>query len=173
MLWFRSPGGIITGIPETAAALRQAGKTRRLIAFTDDLCASAAYWLASQCEQIVATPTAEVGSIGVYIALYDFVEYLSQRGVRLELFRAGDQKALGLMGKPLSDKDRAYLQANVDAGYRLFTRDVTNMRAIDVPHMQGQTLNNKAALDANLVDRFVPSAQAFFTALAKGKFDGQ
>ena len=79
VLWFRSPGGIVTGIPETAGELRRLGKTRRLLAFTDDLCASAAYWLAAQCEQIVATPTADVGSIGVYLAFYDFVNARDER----------------------------------------------------------------------------------------------
>lgn len=169
VLWFRSPGGVISGIPETAAQLRQLGKTRRLIAFTDDTCCSAAYWLAAQCSEIHATPTADVGSIGVYIALYDYTEYMSKMGVSLELFKAGNMKAMGLEGNPLSDDEAALLQAQVDESYRAFTADVTRNRAVESATMQGQSFRGKGAAEANLIDGQWPSAAAFFTALGKGK----
>ncbi|MEQ1862839.1 MAG: S49 family peptidase [Chthoniobacteraceae bacterium] len=169
VLWFRSPGGIITGIPETAEAMRKASRKKRLLAFTDDLCASAAYWLASQCESIHATPTAAVGSIGVYIAFYDFCAYLEKAGIKLELFKAGTMKAMGLPGKPLSDEEGAHLQSAVDGGYRQFTKDVLRNRDIAKETMQGQCLDGDNAKTANLVDTFWPSAAAFFAALGKGK----
>lgn len=169
VLWFRSPGGVISGIPEAAGQLRQLGKTRRLIAFTDDLCCSAAYWLAAQCSEIHATPTADLGSIGVYIALYDYTEYLSKLGVSLDLFKAGSMKAMGLEGNPLSDEEAALLQSQVDESYRAFTADVTRNRMIAEETMQGQSFRGKTAMQANLVDTFWPSASAFFTALGKGK----
>lgn len=169
VLWFRSPGGVISGIPETAAQLRALGKTRRLLAFTDDTCCSAAYWLAAQCSEIHATPTADLGSIGVYIALYDYTEYMSNMGVSLELFKAGSMKAMGLEGNPLSDDEAALLQAQVDESYKAFTADVTRNRAIDDSVMQGQAFRGKGAAAANLLDGQWPSAAAFFAALGKGK----
>jgi signal peptide peptidase SppA len=169
VLWYRSPGGIITGIPETAEAIRKAAKKKRVLAFTDDLCASAAYWLASQSESIHSTPTAAVGSIGVYIAFYDWCEFLTKMGVKLELFKAGTMKAMGLPGAALTDEQGAHLQASVDEGYRQFTKDVLRNRDIDKATMQGQTLEGQNAKSANLVDTFWPSAAGFFAALAKGK----
>ncbi len=170
VLWFRSPGGITTGIPETAAAFRSLGKSRRLLAFTDDMCCSAAYWLASQCERIDATPTAELGCIGVYLALYDFCDYLEKSGIKLELFKAGSMKAMGLLGNALSDEERAFLQAGVDSAYRQFKKDVTAIRAIEEPAMQGQWLSGKPALAANLAnDNEWQSAAEYFAALGKGK----
>ena len=169
VLWFRSPGGITTGIPETAAALRQFSKSRRLIAFTDALCCSAAYWLAAQCESIHATPTADVGSIGVYVALYDFTEWMKQQGIALELFKAGSMKGMGIEGNPLSDEEAAYLQERVDESYDQFIADVTRNRAIEDSSMQGQSLRGKSALAANLADTNWQSASAFFAALGKGK----
>lgn len=169
VLWFRSPGGIISGIPETAEAIRKASKKKRIIVFTDDLCASAAYWLASQCETIHATPTAAVGSIGVYIAFYDFCSYLEKLGIKLELFKAGSLKGLGLPGNPLDEEAAAHLQDSVDEGYRMFTKDVLRNRDISKEAMQGQTLEGASAEAANLVDGFWPSAGAFFAALGKGK----
>lgn len=169
VLWFRSPGGIVTGISECAAALRKLGTKRRILAFTDDLCASAAYWLAAQCERIDATPSADIGSIGVYLAFYDWCEYLAKAGIKLELFKAGELKGTGLQGNPLDPKAREHLQAGVDDWYRQFTADVTRNRDIADEHMQGQCLVGKAALAAHLCDAFFPSAADYFAALGKGK----
>lgn len=169
VLWFRSPGGLVTGTPEAAAAIAAAGQSRRILSFTDDLCASAAYWLASQTERIIATPTADVGSIGVYLAYYDFVGYLEKMGVKLELFRAGTLKGIGVMGNPLDDAAREHLQRGVVDAYKAFTSSVTAMRAIAPEHMQGQTLQGKAAKNAALVDGFRDSAADFFAALGKGR----
>lgn len=169
VLWFRSPGGIITGTPETADAIRRACKKKRVLAFTDDLCASAGYWLASQCESIHATPTADVGSIGVYIAFYDWCDYLEKAGIKLQLFKAGTMKALGLPGAELNDEQRAHLQESVDSGYRQFTKDVLRNRDLASETMQGQCLRGDDAKSANLVDAFWSSAAVFFAALGKGK----
>lgn len=167
VLWFRSPGGTSGGIPETAEVIRAAGQRRTVVAFTDDLCASAAYWLASQCEQIVATPTAMVGSIGVYLAFYDYTGYLEQMGLKLELFKAGRLKAMGLPGNSLSDEEGKHLQALVDKTYSQFTADVLANRELATDTMQGQTFEGENALAANLVDRFAGSAHAFFASLGK------
>ncbi len=171
VFWFRSPGGIVTGIPEAAAEIRRVKKARslRVLGFCDDLVASAAYWLAAMCDQIIATPTAEAGSIGVYLAFYDFVEYLAKAGVKLELFKVGALKGIGVVGNPLDDPAREYLLSGVVEARRQFVRDVTNFRALEDATMQGQTLQGKAAKAANLVDSFQPSASAFFEALGRGR----
>lgn len=166
ILWFRSPGGIVTGVGEAASALRALAKTRRLIAFTDDLCASAAYWLAAQCEEIVATPSAEVGSIGVYLAFYDFCGMLEQAGIKLELFRAGALKGIGIPGNPLDAAARDHLAKGVEEWAVKFKSAVTDMRKLDDSTMQGQCLLGSNAFDANLVDNFATSAAAFFASFA-------
>lgn len=169
VLWFRSPGGIVTGIAEAAATIRKLRTKRRILAFTDDLCASAAMWLAAQCERIDSTPSAELGSIGVYLAYYDWCQYLENAGIKLELFKAGALKGTGLQGNPLDAAARQHLQEGVDEWYRLFTADVLRNREIDPDHMQGQTLTGKAALAANFADAFFPSAADYLTAIEKGK----
>lgn len=168
VFWFRSPGGIVTGIPETAAEILRIKKARglRLIAFCDDMVASAAYWLAAMCDEIVATPTADAGSIGVYLAYYDFCAYLEKMGVKLELFKEGTLKGTGLIGNPLDEAARVYLQAGVTEAYGHFTEAVTAMRKVEPGSMQGQTFRGQDAMDANLVDRFVMSSADFFARLA-------
>lgn len=169
VIWFRSPGGIVTGIPEAADALRAAGKNKRLYAFTDTLCASAAYWLAAQCETIHATTTAELGSIGVYTAFYDYTAYSERIGVAVEVFKAGRLKAMGLPGTALNEEARELIQSGVDSAYNQFTAAIRRNRDIDSETMQGQTFQGPAAIAANLADKQWRSAAKFFAAVDRGQ----
>jgi ClpP class serine protease len=46
LLWFNTPGGTVTGVPELAELIRTVDQTKPVYGFTDTLCASAGYWLA-------------------------------------------------------------------------------------------------------------------------------
>ena len=60
-----SPGGLVTGTPEAGDAIFAARSGAQVVALINPLAASAAYWLASQAAEVVAVPSADVGSIGV------------------------------------------------------------------------------------------------------------
>lgn len=159
-----SPGGQVTGIRELAGMVRAAsqmpGKT--VYAFTDERCASAAYWLASQANEVYATPSSTVGSIGTYLAWLDESVKMQLEGVRLEFFGAGEHKGMGLPGKALSQADRALLQARVQEINGWFTSSVQAARpAVAGATMQGQTFTGEQSLDTHLVDGLVNTWQEF------------
>jgi ClpP class serine protease len=60
-----SPGGAITGIAEFAALV--ASSDKEVTAYISGTGASAAYWIASAADEIVTSPTAIIGSIGVVV----------------------------------------------------------------------------------------------------------
>jgi len=66
-----SPGGNITNVHEFANQIYDARGTKPIIAYTGGLCASAAYWIASAADKIIADKTASIGSIGVVAAWTD------------------------------------------------------------------------------------------------------
>jgi protease-4 len=170
VLHFNSPGGTVTGIPELASLIRTISETKPVIAFTDAQCCSAAYWLASACDSIVVTPTADVGSIGVYSALVDESAAWAQEGYKLELMKAGKHKAMGIPGLPLAPEDRALIQAEVDSIYAMFTADVVANRArngatVAEDTMQGQTFMGGTAAAVGLADRVVGSLTDLLAAL--------
>jgi|LakMenE01Jun11ns_1017448.scaffolds.fasta_scaffold9947607_3 protease-4 len=170
VLHFNSPGGTVTGIPELASLIRTISETKPVIAFTDAQCCSAAYWLASACDSIVVTPTADVGSIGVYSALVDESAAWAQEGYKLELMKAGKHKAMGIPGLPLAPEDRALIQAEVDSIYAMFTADVVANRArngatVAEDTMQGQTFMGGTAVAVGLADRVVGSLTDLLAAL--------
>ena len=71
LLMFDSPGGTVTGVPETAARIAALAEQKNVFAYCEGMCCSAAFWLASQCTQIFSTSSAQMGSVGVYLALLD------------------------------------------------------------------------------------------------------
>ena len=166
---FNSPGGTTTGIPEAAAMLRAAGQVKPLVAYTDSMCCSAAYWLASACGQIAATPSAELGSIGVYCALVDESAAWANEGLKLELMKAGTFKAAGIAGLPLSDTDRAQIQSRVDSLYEMFAQDVNALRPqVARASMQGQGFLGAEAHTAGLVDGIVSGRAEFLARVSAG-----
>ena len=60
-----SPGGAVDGIPELADEIRTARGDKPIVAAANVFAASGAYWLASQADELVVSPSGEVGHIGV------------------------------------------------------------------------------------------------------------
>jgi len=74
-----SPGGEASGIAEFATYIKNSPK--KVVAYIDDLGASAAYWIASAASEIYASSTAFVGSIGVVFTILDDTKKLEKEGI--------------------------------------------------------------------------------------------
>lgn len=151
---FDSPGGHTAGIEEACDAINEARKNKPVLAYADGLTDSAAYWLASQCDEIFATKSADVGCIGAYIAFLDQSRAAEMAGLRVELFKSGKYKAMGEPGTTLSDEQRELLQARVDTIANKFKTAVVAGRKRDISEdvMQGQSFSATDALAAGLID---------------------
>lgn len=143
-----SPGGGVYGVDEAAELIGEVAKRKRVVAFTDGMCASAAYWLASAAERIVATPSAELGSIGVYALHADISGQLSQDGVVVTLVKAGEHKAESHPYAPLSDDDRAAMQSRINSYYALFTKRVARGRGVSVDQVRGEAFGEGRVMGA-------------------------
>ena len=169
---FDSPGGYTTGVEECAASIAAASSAVPTFAYSDTMCCSAAYWLASQCSGgIVAANSADIGCVGTYMALYDYSAWLEQQGIKLHLVRAGNMKGLGVFGKELTEEERAFLQAEVDAINAQFLAAVHEGRhaagapAIAEADLQGQWFSGRDAVTKGLADSTAPSLGAFLATL--------
>ncbi|MCF7675090.1 MAG: S49 family peptidase, partial [Akkermansiaceae bacterium] len=110
-----SPGGTVAGTPELAAAVASLNERKPVYAFSSGLMCSAAYWIASQARAIYATPSAQVGSIGVVQAVIDDSAALASEGIKVEVFSVGN----GAQGRPA----RAHaVHGPAPAGHRVLDR---------------------------------------------------
>lgn len=153
-----SPGGQVDGVPELAAEIRDARGQKPIVAIANTCAASAAYWIASQADEVVVSPSGEVGSVGVYAAHQDLSGMLEQDGVKMTLISAGKFKVEGNPFEPLSEEARAAIQADVDSFYSMFVGDVAKGRGVKADDVradygEGRMVLAKAAVGAGMADR--------------------
>lgn len=159
VLYFNTPGGTVTGVAELAELITEINAQKQCVAYTDTLCASAGYWLMSQCSLAYAAPSAEVGSIGVYSLYLDETRALEQEGVKVNAISAGKYKLTGAPFKPMTDEEKAMLQADVDKVYARFKSAVTTNRNIADADMQGQCFDGETAVTKGFLDGNINSIQ--------------
>ena len=146
-----SPGGTVAGTPELASAVATLNEQKPVYAFTSGLMASAAYWVASQARAIYATPSAQVGSIGVVQAVIDDSAALNAEGIKVEVFAVGKYKAMGAPGTPLTDDQRELINSNLAEIAGEFHKAVmARGRSIPAEAMEGQTFSGRQAQRFNL-----------------------
>lgn len=157
LLDISSPGGEVSGVPELAAEIAAAAKVKTVVASSNALAASAAYWLGSQASEFVVTPSGSVGSVGVYMLTEDLSAYLEKEGIKINAISAGVNKLEGAPWEPLSEETRAFLQGQVDSVYAEFVRAVASGRGVTIATVQetfgqGRVFDAKQALKLGMVD---------------------
>ena len=165
-----SPGGTVGGVPELAETVEdvQRAGVKKIYAYTDSMMASAAYWMAAGANGIFAAPSAEVGSIGVYLPVMDTSKALAEKGVTVEIFKSGKYKAAGFPGVALDEEVRKHLQLEVMETYNEFAGFVKKYRAeLNYEYMQGQTLTGRKAAEVGMVDGTAKNIDSLLQMLGK------
>ncbi|PHQ72385.1 MAG: peptidase S46 [Sneathiella sp.] len=122
-----SPGGEAGGMWGISEAIRASGKPT--VALVNDMACSAAYGIASACDQIICSPTSVVGSIGVILVHMDWSKNLAEEGITPTIIHAGARKADGNPYEPLPEAVREDLQTEVDRYYERFVETVAAGRS--------------------------------------------
>lgn len=153
-----SPGGDVYGIEELSRKVFDARKKKTIVAVANYTMASAAYWIGSSAEEVVVSPSGEVGSIGVWTAHDDISAAMEQEGVKRTLISAGKYKVEGNPWSPLSAEARAAIQESVDQYYDAFVKAVARNRGVKVEQVrsgfgEGRMVNAKQAKELGMADR--------------------
>ena len=128
-----------------------------IYAVANSLCASAAYWIGSQCSKLYCTPGGQVGSIGVYIQHQDVSKEFEFAGVAVRLISAGKFKTEGNPYAPLNPDARAAIQTEVNNYYGMFIKAVARGRGVSIAAVRdgmgkGRCLQAKDAMLAGMID---------------------
>lgn len=156
-----SPGGEVAGCFDLVDEIAAGRKPSRAI-LSEQAC-SAAYALASACDEITMPRTGEAGSIGVIAAHQDVSRMLDDQGMTVTLIYAGAHKADGNPFEALPDDVRADFQAEIESTYLLFATTVASNRGIKldaVLDQESRAFRGEDAVKAGLVDRIMPSAES-------------
>lgn len=149
MLRVDSPGGLITGVEELASTIAAARGKKPIVAYAYGNAASAAYWIASAADKIVAGPTTMLGSIGVAVAVpkireSGWVEFVSSNAPNKRL-------------DPESSEGRNSIQSRLDAMEAEFISAVAENRDVSQDKVlsefgAGDVLPAREAVRAGMAD---------------------
>lgn len=153
-----SPGGMVDGVPELAGEMRSARGRKRITAVANTEANSAAYWLATQADEVVVSKSATVGSIGVFTAHEDQSVADEMAGIKTTLISAGKFKTEANPFEPLSDDARSHMQSLVDNYYGMFVSDVARGRGTGIAAVrdgfgQGRVVSATEAIRTGMADR--------------------
>ena len=153
-----SPGGQVDGVEELSSEIYKARGQKPITAVVNTLAASAAYWIATAADEMVITPSGEVGSIGVFAMHQDISEMVAAQGVKVNLISAGKYKTEGNPFEPLDEEARAAIQKRVDEYYGMFVNAVARNRGAKRSDVrggfgEGRTVGAKEAVALGMADR--------------------
>lgn len=158
VLDIESPGGAVFGIPELAAEIMAARDKKHIFAIANSMAASAAFWIGASASTFAATPSAQVGSVGVYSAHEDLSKALETAGVKVSMVSYGDYKTERNPFEPLSDAARGHMQSLVDQYGSMFDKAVADGRGVSPAvvretYGKGRTFGSKEAKALGMIDR--------------------
>lgn len=122
-----SPGGspVQSGyIYDEIKRLRAKYPKKPLYGVVTDVCASGCYYALAAADKIYVDRASVVGSIGVLMNGFGFVETLKKLGVERRLLTAGEHKGILDPFSPMSSFDRQYAQKMLDRIHRQFIERV-------------------------------------------------
>jgi capsid assembly protease len=156
-----SPGGVVAGVPEAFARLLALRGQKRIVAVANSMMASAAYWLSCAADEVVASPSALVGNIGIVHVHVDYSKANDMNGENYTYIYAGKNKVEGNPDTPLSDNALSLIQDRVDGAYAQFVKSVSQGRGVTPEAVRsgfgsGAVLLAMASQSAGLSDRVAP-----------------
>jgi signal peptide peptidase SppA len=168
-----SPGGQVSGVEELSKKIYDARGSKPIVAVANHTMASAAYWIGTAADEVVATPSAEVGSIGVFALHEDVSAALEKDGVKISLISEGKFKTEGNPYEPLNEESRAAIQARVAEHYDAFVRAVARNRGVKVSDVrggfgEGRVVGARQAVSLGMADR-VGTLDETIARLQRGK----
>lgn len=117
ILQANSPGGSPVQsayIYDEILRLREKYPDKPLYAVIGDVCASGCYYAVAAADKIYASPASIVGSIGVLMDGFGFVDGMKKLGVERRLLTAGENKGMLDPFSPLDSKARHHAQKMLD-----------------------------------------------------------
>jgi protease IV len=130
VLRINSPGGspVQAGLVHDEVRRLKALHKKKVYAVCEEMCASAAYYIAVAADDIYVDKASIVGSIGVLMDGFGFTGVMDKLGVERRLMTAGSNKAMLDPFSPRNPSQDAFAQAMLDQIHQQFIKVVKDGR---------------------------------------------
>ena len=127
-------------------------------AVASDVCASGCYYIVAAVDNIYVNPSTLVGSIGVIMEGFGFVDTMKKLGIERRLVTAGNHKALMDPFSPEKVGERKYMQQVLAQVHQQFITAVKDGRGerlqVDEDTFSGLVWTGEQGVEFGLVDGF-------------------
>ena len=159
ILRINSPGGspVVAGyVNDEIYRLRKKHPDIPVYAVIQDICASGGYYIAAAADKIYADKASIVGSIGVIMSGFGFVDAINKLGIERRVLHAGEHKDFMDPFAPLNKKEVEHVDTMLNNIYQQFIAVVKKGRGNrlkdDDRIFSGLIWTGDKALDLGLVD---------------------
>lgn len=161
LLRINSPGGTpvqSAEINDEIQRLRSAYPDKPIYAVVSDMAASGGYFVAVAAERIYANPASIVGSIGVRMDGFGFVDAMKKYGIERRSLTAGENKAILDPFLPVKPAQKAHAERMLDQVHQQFitaVKEGRGERISDDPDIySGLFWSGEEARELGLIDEF-------------------
>ena len=166
ILRINSPGGspVQAGyINDEIIRLREKHPDIPIYTVITDMCASGGYYIAASTDKIYANKASIVGSIGVIMAGFGFVETIEKLGIERRLLHAGDNKGFMDPFQPLKTAEATHVQGLLNEIHQQFIDVVKHGRGVrlkdDEKLFSGLIWTGSESIKLGLVDELASASQ--------------
>lgn len=159
VLRINSGGGEAYASEQLWRAVSMLNKKKPVVVSMGGMTASGAYYMSMGARYVMAQPTTLTGSIGIFGALPDWSDLMTQKlGFKYDEVKTNRHSSYGTAGstRHWSPEEIGILQANVNRGYALFRKRVADGRKLPVEQVeqiaQGRVWLGTDAKSIKLVD---------------------
>jgi len=150
-----SPGGAIVSVQEIVERVKKVEKPK--IAWIRDVGTSGAYWIASACDAIVASPFSITGSIGVVASYLEFSGLFEKYGIKYVNLSIPEKKDMLSPYRGLTEEEKKDIMEILNESYWGFLEDVAHNRNMSVEEVtnlsdEGAIMLGKQAYERGFVD---------------------
>jgi protease-4 len=136
LLWIESPGGDVGPVMEVYSAVRKLSLIKPVVDYSGGMMASGGYYIANGANKIIASPLAEIGSIGVLYVHYDLQENYQRNGIKVEVFKTGPYKDMGAEWRGLTDEEKRIIANMINTYFQAFLQAVSEGRNMSISEVK-------------------------------------
>jgi protease-4 len=159
LMRINSPGGspVQSGyISDEIKRLRGLHPDTPLYAVVSDMCASGGYYIAAAADEIYADKASLVGSIGVIMSSFGFVDAIEKLGIERRMLTAGENKGFLDPFSPLKERDVKHIRSMLGNIHNQFIETVKAGRGerlkISDDLFSGLVWTGEQGLELGLID---------------------
>lgn len=155
VLQIDSGGGSPVAAEEIAATMKTLGKPS--VAWVRESADSAAYWIGSSADTIIASAGSDIGSIGVTYSYVDNANKNTKDGLTYNQLTTGKYKDTGTTDRALTTDERALIMRDLNITLQDFVQAIATNRHLSVEKVSaladGSSMLGKMALENGLIDQ--------------------